>query len=211
MSNYLVKRYKGKYRLKASFDLDTNQYPRKLNGQLEDIDVYIDCKHGTKIFHYGGSTLQAYFPSRIRGQNVVAMIINEHPDTTIFDIERTDSEVLFKFDAKDDETIIPLLKPKTSGAGISPFSPKNLPKTKYIIPDEDLVLYTNIVKKLPKTQMLCLVHITKKYLKGLQNKRNTAEVQKNDMLKKGLKGKEYIHSIGRWDEYIRYLKRELNL
>ena len=36
-------RYKGTYRLKAPYDLVTNQFPRKLNGTLEDADIYIDC------------------------------------------------------------------------------------------------------------------------------------------------------------------------
>ena len=30
-----------------------------------------------------------------------------------------------------------------------------------------------------------------------------------DMKLKGLKGKEYIHSIGQWDNYINYLRKEL--
>lgn len=32
---------------------------------------------------------------------------------------------------------------------------------------------------------------------------------KEDMKLKMLKGKEYIHSIGKWDEYIKYIKTEL--
>lgn len=29
------------------------------------------------------------------------------------------------------------------------------------------------------------------------------------MVLKGLKGKNYIHSIGKWDEYIKYLSENL--
>lgn len=32
---------------------------------------------------------------------------------------------------------------------------------------------------------------------------------KSDMKLKGLKGKEYIHSIGEWDNYINYLNNNL--
>ena len=32
---------------------------------------------------------------------------------------------------------------------------------------------------------------------------------KSDMKKKMLKGKEYIHSIGAWDKYLKYLQQEL--
>ena len=32
---------------------------------------------------------------------------------------------------------------------------------------------------------------------------------KADMALKGLKGKEYIHSIGKWNDYIKYLEENL--
>ena len=32
---------------------------------------------------------------------------------------------------------------------------------------------------------------------------------KKDMKKKCLKTKEYIHSLGEWNEYIEYLKKEI--
>ena len=142
--SYLM-RYKGTYRLKVPYDLRNNQYGRKLNGTLEDIDVYIDCQHGNKVFHYGRSILQAYIPSLIRGHNVLKKLTDLYGQDIVSDIEESDSEVLFRFNARDIEKIIPLLKPRTNGSGISPFSSKNLPKTKYIIPDEDFSMYKNIV------------------------------------------------------------------
>ena len=39
--------------------------------------------------------------------------------------------------------------------------------------------------------------------------KNTLENIKADMKLKGLKGKEYIHSIGKWNEYIDYLKKNM--
>ena len=187
----------------------TNNFSRKLNGNLEDIDVYIDCYHGNKVFHYGHSILQAYIPSLIRGHNIIKSIHENFGQDIIFDIEETDSEVLFKFDAKYDSEIIPLLKPKTSGAGISPFSSKNLPKTIYKIPDEDFVKYKNIVAKIPKERILDITHMTNRFLKSLVTKKNTWENIKADMSMKGLKGKEYIHSIDKWEDYITYLQKGL--
>ena len=103
------------------------------------------------------------------------------------------------------------LKPKTSGANISPFSSKNLPRNKtYKIPDEDLVAYKELVSKLPQNQLIALVHTTKDFIKSLATKKNTYDDIKADMALKGLKGKEYIHSIGKWSEYIEYLERNLN-
>lgn len=196
--------------MKVPYNQSSNQFPRKLNETYEDIDCYIDCKYGNKVFHYGHNILQAYIPSLIRGHNIIKYINENFGQDKIFDIEETDSEVLFKFKTKDADDIIPLLKPKTSGANISPFSSKNLPKNKeYEIPDEDLVKYKSIVAKIPKERILDITHTTNKYLKSLVTKRNTWENIKADMSMKGLKGKEYIHSISKWNEYIEYLRKEI--
>lgn len=149
--------------------------------------------------------MQAYVPSLGRGNNIIKAIQEIDP-SIIFDIEKTDAEILFKFKYVNSDKIIPLLKPKTSGAGISPFSNKNLPKNDYKIPDEDLVMYKNIVAKIPQERILTLTHSTNSFIKSLATKKNPMENIKAEMKLKGLKGKEYIHSIGKWTEYISYLK-----
>lgn len=194
---------------KTPYDFKTKDYNRKLNGTLEDIDVYIDCVNNVKIFYYGSSILQAYIPSLIRGHNVIKAI-NEMDSSMIFDIEETDSEILFKFKYADSNKIIPLLKPKTSGASISPFSSKNLPLNKdFNIPDGELSLYKEIVVKIPQERILTLTHRTNSFIKSLATKRNPIENIKADMKLKGLRGKEYIYSIGEWDNYIKFLKENI--
>ena len=163
------------------------------------------------MFYYGRNILQAYIPSIIRGHNIIKYINDNFGQDVIFDIEETSQEVLFKFNTKHDEKIIPLLKPRTSGSNRSPYSSKNLPKNKdYKIPDREFVTYKNIVAKIPRERILSITHITNHYLKSLVTKKNTWEDIKADMALKGLKGKEYIHSIGKWDEYTDYLQKELN-
>lgn len=99
------------------------------------------------------------------------------------------------------------LRPKTSGANISPFSTRNLPKNKtYKIPYEELEAYKEIIKKIPQNRILELTHRTNNFIKNLITKKVSWEDIKGDMALKGLKGKEYIHSIGEWDKYINYLK-----
>ena len=202
---YLYDKFKGIYRLKVPIDSHTNDYCRKLNGTYEDVDMYIDCQFGNKVFHFGGNILQAYIPSLQRGHNILKKL-EEIDKFLIFDIEETDSEVLFKFKYVNSDIIIPLLKPRTSGAGISPYSVKNLPKSSYTIPDEDLVLYKNTVAKIPPEHILTITHGTNNFIKSLATKKNPMENIKADMRKKCLKGKEYIHSIGKWQEYIQYLR-----
>lgn len=247
--SYLIKKYKGIYRLKCPYDLRTNQFPRKLNGLLEDTDVYIDGSHG-KIFYYGKGIMQCYIPSLIAGRNIVKQIYSMYinPDNTetitstldrkdgkqvvrigvhikddtifdndlskndkiIFNIEETDSEVLFLFKVKDDEKIIPYIKPKTSGANISPFSSKNLPKNKdYKIPDDELEEYKNVTSNIPSDKLLTIGIMTTNFLKSLVTKKNTWDDIKADIALKGLKGKEYIHSINKWEDYLLFLTKNI--
>lgn len=162
------------------------------------------------MFYYGSGILQAYIPSIIRGHNIIKYINENFGRDIIFDIEENDSEILFKFKSKYDNDIVPLLKPKTSGANISPFSTKNLPRNKdYKIPDEDLDRYKNIVAKIPRERILDLSHRTNSFIKSLATKKNSIEKIKADMAIKGLKGKEYIYSIGMWDKYIKFLEENI--
>ena len=101
------------------------------------------------------------------------------------------------------------MEPKTSGSGISPFSSKNRPKTAYIIPDEDLCECKEIVQNIPQNELTTISHSTNNFIKSLATKKNPIENIKADMKLKGLTGKNYIHSIGKWDEYIKYLKENV--
>lgn len=209
MSDYLLKHYKGKYRLKVPIDISTNDFPKKINGNYENIDCYIDCMNDIKIFYYGHSILQAYIPSIGRGHNILKNL-EETGKSLIFDIEETDSEILFKFKCVNSDLIIPLLKPKISGANISPFSLKNLPKNKdFKIPDDKLTQYKEIVSKIPPEKLLTLSRMTHSYLQTLVTKKNNWENIKADMRLKCVKGKEYIYMIGKWDEYLKYLENEI--
>lgn len=207
--SYLIKKFKGIYRILCEYDQDTNSFSKKLDGTYEDIDCYIACQNNIKIFHYGGSVLQAYIPSKKRGKNIIEEI-NKNDISMIFDIEETDTEILFKFKYSNSDKIIPLLKPKTCGANISPFSSKNLPRNKnYKIPDEELQSYKKILENIPENQRLSIGIMTNNFIKTLATKRNTMENIKADMRLKGLKSKEYIFSIGKWNNYIKYLKENL--
>ena len=87
-----------------------------------------------------------------------------------------------------------------------------MPRNKdYKIPDEEFAMYNNIVAKIPKERILTLTHTTQNFIKLLVTKKNTWENIKADMALKGLKSKEYIHSIGKWDEYIEYLSERINV
>ena len=210
IANYLLNHYKGTYRLKTEYEKNSNTFPREANGQLADNDIYIDCYNNVRVFSYGHGVLECYVSSLGRGHNIVKAIQSDFEEDIIFHIEETDSEILFRFHAKNMKKLEKYLKPKTSGASISPFSTRNLPKNKeYKIPDEEFAMYKNNVAKIPKERILSLTHMTNYYLKSLVTKKNSWEDIKADMALKGLKSKEYIHSIGKWNDYITYLEDNL--
>lgn len=206
--SYLTDKFKGVYRIKCPYDLSTNDYPKKLNGMNEDIDCYIDCYYGTKVFYYGHGILQGYIPSVGRGRNTVKSI-QESDNNIIFDIEETNAEVLFKFKFQDSDKIIPLLKPKTNGSNISPFSSKNLPKSDYIIPDEDLVKYKKIIENIPKNSIVSINVFTQNFLRSLYKKKKDYEELKANKKLHMMKDKEYIHYIGKWNDYLSYLQKRV--
>lgn len=209
MANYLLTHYKGKYKILCEYDQNKNLFSRKEDGSYEDIDCYISCYNNIQIFYFGNGILEAYVPSIGRGRNIVKAIIEEFGEDVLIKVEETDEEVIFQFKAKHMDNFKKYLKPKTSASNRSPFSTKNLPKSAYIIPSEDFVAYENIKAKIPPESILILSQMTQKYLKTLVNKKHKWESIKEDMTSKGMKAKEYIHSIGKWNDYIKFLENEL--
>ena len=227
MSIYLM-RYKGKYRLKAHIDQSTNDFPRDTEGNIDTDDVYIKCAFGCQIYHCGYSTLAAYIPSINRGHKILRALGEEllgitekipyeelykalEKDGRIRSIKETDEEIEFHFGSKNIELVAKYLKPSTTGANISPFSTRNLPKSDYPIPEENLREYQEIINKIPKGNTLIVHQITERFLIDIvqKSKEYKSKNIKADMKLKKLKSKEYIHFIGKWDDYIKYLKENI--
>lgn len=227
---YLTK-YKGKYRIKAHVDESTNDFPRNNLGNIETDDLYIKCANGNQIYHYGRAILVAYIPSIQRGHTILKSLgarlcgwDNEEQkyeysglykaleaEGTIKDIKENDSEIEFKFHSKHIELIAEYLKPSTFGAGISPFSSKNLPKSSYIIPEGELEEYKCIISGISKDNILIISRITNGFITNIvaKSKQYRGKNIKAEMRKTMLKRKEFIHFSGYWNQYIEYLEREL--
>jgi hypothetical protein len=147
--SYLLK-YKGQYRLKAPYDLRTNEFPRDEKGNYADNDIYIDCKHGNQIYHYGDKELVAYIPSIGRAKNIIKKLKEEGKEDLILKVIWSDEEALIHFHVKNIELFASLLGARTSGASISPFSVKNLPSTKpkynkYDVPKPSKAAYDKMI------------------------------------------------------------------
>lgn len=196
------------------------------NYKQDDIDVAYDiCQHVLNIDYL--TTLVAYIPSIGRGHNILKAIANDiglpeyktyeelykalEDEGTVRSIMENDKEIEFKFHARKLEYIASFLKPATAGSDISPFSTKNLPKCDYPIPDEDLAEYNAILDSMDNKDYLLVSRVTDAFLTNkLQKSKQYRTIDlKKDMKKKCLKTKEYIHSLGEWDKYIKYLKENI--
>ena len=220
-NNYLLK-YKGKYRILPVIDLETNDFPRDTNGNIEDdLEIHITCQNGNRIEYYGlnesrRAILLAYIPSLGRGRNIKKALDKQGIDILYYD--ESDEEVLFHFNAADIETVATLMKAKTSGANISPYSKKNLPKTKIDIPEEDMAAYKDIVDKVDKSDKLLIHRITTEFFDNVLAKelrlKGTRKPYdyKTDMkkLKLARDSKGYIWTKELWNEYLEYLKKEID-
>lgn len=219
MSNYILK-FKGKYRLLPDIELRTNDFIKDENGNISEDHVYIDCKHGCNIRTYGhinGSKavyLTAYIPSLYRGRKI-KKTMDEQGIEYVQYIEG-DEEVEFKFKALDIEKVADLMNAKTSGANISPFSTRNLPRANIKIPTEENDRYKIVIADVQKTDLLLIHRITDAFLVNILNKklRKTDKTFQfsSDMrkLKMSRMAKEYIWSKGLFNEYLIYLKKEIN-
>lgn len=223
MSNRYMMKYKGKYRLLSPIDTETNDFPRTPSGDVEeDLEIYITCQHGNKIYAYGTDghkemQLAAYVPSLGRGRNIRKAMDKEKIEYYAYD--ETDEEVRFIFSSNDIDKIAKLLKAKISGANISPMSKRNLPKNNnVIIPDDDMAIYKNATSSINSSNMAKLKSINKSFMDDVLAKRLKENPRarkpfdyKADMRKLMLAGKtkEYIWVKGLWKEYVDYLNDNL--
>lgn len=219
MANHYMMKYKGTYRVLAELDQQTNDLPRDANGNVsEDVELYIDCQYGNRITEWGHDTngrmlLSAYIPSIGRGRNIKKAM--DAQGIPYMDYNESDIEVWFKFKAKDIEPIATLLKAKTFGANISPFSVKNLPKANVEIPSEEIERYKAITAEVEKGDLLIIHKITISFLTTVLTRKYKAKDKsfsyQADMRKlmMGRMAKEYIWTKGMWEEYLVYLKKKI--
>lgn len=230
-------RLKNCYRVRADFDLSTNDFIRDEEGKLEPSfdDYYIKIKQG-KIRHYQGKELFAYIQSTGRFHNILKKVyedkigsIEKFKDSTQFDYDNMYEELIsngiitdidemsgegeFRFHVDNMEYFANILEAETIASHRSPFSIKNLPKENlktYIIPTEELALYKEIIKDIPKNEILRVVHINKRFNDVITAKKGKKYDIKTEQKLAMLKGKEFYHHIGLWKEYIDFLKKNLN-
>lgn len=204
MYRYLLK-FVGTYRVKAELDLITHDFPRNASGEIDESfeDLYIPCARGVIKHTYLGRDILAlcYYNHAQQARNIYTILKEKYPKIDI-ELDDGDTDGLIYFNAKDIKKIATVCQPRTSGKDISPFSPKNLPKAEYQIPSKDLQELYEITKSLDRlSTMHFFKQINQEFMKSLGKKMQTAKLQSR------LSTKEFVHSAGLWDKYVKYAKK----
>lgn len=212
MFRYLEK-YVGKYRVLPELDLDTNDVPRDEKGSIDPTydDLYIPCRKGyiknsaeDYYLCWFGDTLS--LGRRVKKDFEIAKI-------PIYKYEETDIDVLIWFDIKYINKVASIVKPKTNGKNIKPFSKRNFKKEKekasYTIPLKDYERYSSIMKDMSTVEKMqfarsCNNNFSDIVVKKMGNNYNINE----ELYDSGLDYKTFIHSIGLWEDYIEYVNNE---
>lgn len=214
MSNYLMK-YKSKYRILPEIDKELFDTPRLITGEIDPSydDLYLSCANNVKVYHYNRDVLTVYIPSLKRGHNYLKEV--EAKGVPYTNYIETDEEVAFNIKAKNLDDIADILKIRTSGASISPFSSKNLPKAKVDIPTDKIEEYKSIISRVDKSNLLLIKNLNNSFLSTVLENKYKAEDKsfdyKTDMKKMKLarQTKEYIYSKGLFSEYLEFLNTEI--
>ena len=212
MYRYLM-RYVGTYRVRAVYDVEKEDFPRNESGGIETSfeDLYIDCAKGIIRHTYlGNDILSLCFYDKIGTANNVYKELKEKYPKLDIEFDRQGSDAYIYFNANDIKKIATIVNPRTSGAKIDPFSNKNLPKVMYKIPAKDIADLYEITKDLSKVEtMQFFKRVNSDFINGVKKLNNEKFDAKNEFKKSRMGSREFIHSIGLWDKYITYVKKQL--
>ena len=217
MDMYLVNKYKGKYRVKAHYDLQTKDFIRDDEGNLDPDfgDFYLSGRSGIEIKHGVGTELACYIPKLQLGNNILKSyydsVIGNRGDKSVDkivgelknsgyvnDVDILSTEIFFTFDADNLDVLAPIIKLKTSGASISPFSTRNLPKAPYTIPKADMDKYKKAKDGLSGLE---IARLNEQFIAE-----NFDSDFKTNLRKEMLKPVQYFHKHGVWDKYCEFVR-----
>ena len=186
MYRYLEK-FIGTYRVMAEYDLQTNDFPRDEEGNIDKSfeDLYIPCSRGKSVIKhtYDDEVLViCFYDKSSTAKNVFNELKCKYKNIYLeYDDCGTDALIYFK--SEDIDKIATIVKPKTSGSSIKWSSTKNLPKVEYTIPPKDLNQFKKITEKLDRTQKM---HFSKtvnsEFLKQISIGFDAKEEQKKSRL-----------------------------
>lgn len=214
MFRYLEK-YVGTYRVLTEFDPITNDFPRDKKGKIEESydELYIPCSKGIIKHTYEPYYLCWMTDKITTGRNVAKELKDKGVE--IYRYDEVGTDVLIWFDETYIKRVASVVKPKTAGKGIPPFSKRNLEKDKkldYKIPEEDIIAYQAITEGMALGDKL---KFSKAVIKDFDDEIIKIKGKSYDLKKErdnsGLPNKEFIHFIGLWNEFLQFTKGQYKL
>lgn len=221
MDLYLVNKFKGMYRVLAHYDMSTNDFIRDHDGNLDSdfADFYLKGRGGIEIKHGYGSELACYVPKLQLGNNILKSYykktIGDYGKKSVEtiaselikkgyanDVDILSAEVFFTFDAKYLDILAPIVRLKTAGATISPFSTRNLPKAPYTIPKKDMDKYKKAKGELSGLE---IARLNEQFIAN-----NFDSNFKANLKKEMLKPLQYFHKEERWEDYCKFIRNNNN-
>lgn len=211
MFRYLEK-YVGTYRVVAEYDQRTGDFPRNETGGIDESfdDQYIPCKRGVIKHTCRPETLVLYVEGIGKGRNVKRDIDSKYGNKVVYEYEETSDEVLITFHENYLKKIATIVKPKTSGKDIKPYSNRNLPKALYEIPDEDSKKLDILVSKMDRTEKMQFIRkCVSDFDKVIQKEKGKKFDVSKERKEIKLRPKTYIHYLGMWNQFLEFVKKRV--
>ena len=217
MFRYLLK-YVGKYKVLTELTID-GDYVRDAQGNIApDYDeLYIPCAYDGKIKHTYTDSILAYFTNK---KSTYKKVIERFEKGGIaYSVDDSEEDFIIYFDDRDMSKVAKIVGAQIKGKKISPFDDKKIvakkPASKkevsanlvkgvsYTLPPYDKQLYYKALSAIKdKGEKKAVREIaTNAFVQSLADK---TFYTKRDNLK--MTSQEYIHYIGKWRDYINYIK-----
>lgn len=222
MFRYLLK-YVGKYKVLTELTID-GDYVRDDQGNIApDYDeLYIPCSYDGKIKHTYTDSILAYFTDK---KSTYKKVMEKFEKSEIaYNTDDLGDEFIIYFNDEDMSKVAKIVGAQVKGKKISPFN-KVIEVKKRLTPKKEKT--TNLIKEVsyelpPYDKQLYYKALSvikdkgeKKVVRELatnaivQSLADKTFYSKRDALK--MTSQEYIHYIGKWRDYIDYIKEYIKL
>lgn len=132
MENYI-----GKYRVVCSWDMASLQPLKE--------DLYITCSKEGQIYRIDSNNLAYYRPSRGNSEQLAKKLVDLGVKSV--DNRSTDGDILIYFDENSIDVVAKEVGASTYGAGVSPYSIRNLRKLNWFKKDIDKYIELGLYEK----------------------------------------------------------------
>ena len=202
MFRYLLK-YVGTYEVKTHYDIGADGFV----DESAD-DLYIPCSRGKgELRHsYRDGILAYYLPKKATAKSILTAI----GDKSEYETEYTEDECLIYFKDSDLPIWAKILRPSTKNKNIAPFDMTEYYKVKHSVPKDDKILLNKELEGVPvKSRKEFYSNCLDKFDDKIDSIKGKKFKFREDRERTQLDKETYIHYIGIWDKFIRFIRKEV--